>query len=95
MYTHIKIDDGPREIIPRPLIRKGDFATLVSSKEVPEGTICKFTGFRIKAGRYFVFEEDRLFNYHESLFVELPPPKTVYVEVEQKVKEELPEPCLT
>lgn len=89
-YTHICIETGKfigPTTLPDPLIKKGDYCTLLEVKENDPN---------ILGGVSYKLKEDTNLHYAAYLFLPLPPPqvKTVYVSVSETVVKELPEPVL-
>lgn len=93
MHTHVMIRKFQPDFGAK--LNVGDFCTLLKVENIGENQRSLSTGLVLKSGIWFRFEEDPDTNYHSGMFRELPKPKTVYVEVEQEVKETMPEICLS
>lgn len=88
MFTHICIQDPDPNTASDEARKKGwkikkrDYLTL--KEEYPHLCI---------NGAYEFYEDEGL-GYDRSLFLPLPPQKTVYVEIAEEVKKETKQPCL-
>jgi hypothetical protein len=86
MFTHICIETASKTLGETPLIKKGDYATLVLETKTPT----------ILGGHGYEFKEHKGWTYSARLFLPLPPQqeKTVYVAISEEVKKEKVEPIL-